>query len=381
MSRLLLALAFIGYIALGLPDALIGVAWPAMRRDFAVPLGALGALYVSSTLGYVLSSAATGALLARIGLGTLLSGSCALTGMALLGYTVSPSWPVLVALGVFVGFGGGAIDAAINTHAAIHYGTRLLNVLHAFYGIGAALGPALMTAVLVRGHDWRYGYGWVIAFELALAIAFALTRREWSAPLAHQAHRQTASWLATLRLPRAQLSLAVFFIYTGCEAAAAAWAFSLLLEARGLTTIAAGTAVSCYWSGLFASRLGYALLPADTRPERVTTICIIVAILAAGLVTLHLNAMLDIVAFTLLGFASGPIFPCMIAMTPARLGPDHTANAVGAQVAAAAVGLACLPALCGLLAQHSGLESIPLFLLGCWLLLLIAYRAFLGSRL
>src|SRR5690606_4290571 len=134
------------------------IAWPAMRADFALPLSALGSLYIATTAGYVAASSATGMLLARMGIGTLLAGSCLITGLALFGYTVAPSWAVLVALGLLTGFGGGAIDAAINTHAAVHYSARLVNVLHAFWGIGAALGPALMTATLARGYDWRNGY-------------------------------------------------------------------------------------------------------------------------------------------------------------------------------------------------------------------------------
>jgi hypothetical protein len=168
---LLLAFTFVAYIALGLPDALIGVAWPAMRTDFGLPLSALGPLYIATTAGYVLASSTTGELLSRMSMGTLLAGSCALTSVALFGYTLAPSWAILVAFGLLTGFGGGAIDAAINTHAAVQYSTRLVNVLHAFWGVGAALGPALMTATLVRGYDWRVGYGIVIAFELALALA------------------------------------------------------------------------------------------------------------------------------------------------------------------------------------------------------------------
>lgn len=373
--RLLLALTFVAYIALGLPDALIGVAWPAMRTDFDLPLSALGPLYISATMGYVVASSAAGSLLARMGLGLLLAGSCALTGTALLGYTLAPSWSVLVALGLLTGFGGGAIDAAINTYAAVHYSTRLVNVLHAFWGIGAALGPALMTATLVRGYDWRRGYAVVIAFEIALAVAFMASRKEWGPPIAHHATHRPASLLETLRSSRVQLSLLVFLLYTGCEAAVGAWAFSLLLEGRDFSTSSAGLAVSVYWGGLFASRLGYAFLPLDTRPALVTAISIAAALVSMALVAFDIHPVVDIAALAALGFASGPIFPCMIAMTPARLGPRHTAHAVGAQVSIAAVGLATFPALCGLAAQGFGLGSIPIVLLACWAALLVVYLA------
>ncbi|MFO7304289.1 MAG: MFS transporter [Gammaproteobacteria bacterium] len=373
--RLLLALTFVAYIALGLPDALIGVAWPQMRADFDLPLSALGPLYVSATAGYVIASTMAGALLARVGLGTLLAASCALTGAALLGYVMAPSWSVIVAFGLLTGCGGGAIDAAINTHAAVHYSARLVNVLHAFWGVGAALGPALLTATLVHGYDWRYGYVVVVAFEFALALAFAMSRIQWGAPVARHAAHSQASLLQTLRSGRVQLSLLVFLLYTGCEAAAGAWAFSLLYEARDVATSAAGLAVSLYWGGLFASRLGYACLPADLHPGRVTAISIVVASAAMLLLVLDIHAVVDIFALGVLGAASGPIFPCMISMTPQRLGQQHTANAIGAQIAVAAVGFAGLPALCGVVAQHVGLNSIPVVLLACWSMLLFVHLA------
>lgn len=372
-SYLLLALSFIGYIALGLPDALIGVAWPAIRTDFGLPLSALGALYIATTTGYVAASFSTSSLLARIGIGTLLAGSCALTGAGLLGYTVAPSWSVMVVFGVLIGFGGGAIDAAINTHAAVQYSTRLVNVLHAFYGIGAALGPALMTATLVLGQHWRVGYWLVVAVEVFLALAFFAARARWPAPVNHHVDHGPAVVRETLRLSRVQLSLLVFLLYTGCEAALGAWAFSLLYESRGLATTIAGSAVSLYWAGLFASRLGYALLPVNTRPALVIASSIVAAGIGILVLAVNLHAIVDVIALVLLGFALGPIFPCMIATTPARLGPRHTANAVGAQVSLAAVGQAAVPAVSGLVAQSFGLEAIPIFLAVCWLLLMGAY--------
>ena len=270
-TRLLLILSFVGFIALGLPDAVIGVAWPTLRSHFSLTQDALGPLFITTTLGSVIASTATGVILGRMGIGDLLAISCALTAVALLGYTFAPSWYVLVALGLLTGLGAGAIDAAINTHAAVSYSARLVNVLHAFYGVGAAAGPALMTAVLTTGRGWQTGYRIIVAVEIALALAFMLSRRRWPPPMVAHEHHRPAALLETLKLGKMQLSLLVFFLYTGCEAAAGAWVFSLLLEAREVPMASAGTAVTLYWCGLFASRLGYAFLPANVRPARVIT--------------------------------------------------------------------------------------------------------------
>jgi fucose permease len=153
-NKLLLVLSFVGFIALGLPDAVIGVVWPALRAHFGLHQDALGPLFITVTVGSVMASTASGAILSRLGIGELLAFSCALTAVALFGYTIAPSWIVLVSLGLLTGFGAGAIDAAINTHAATRYSARLVNVLHAFYGVGAAAGPALMTTVLTTVAAW-----------------------------------------------------------------------------------------------------------------------------------------------------------------------------------------------------------------------------------
>lgn len=385
MSRpntLLLVLSFVGFIALGLPDAVIGVAWPAIRRYFQLPQDALGPLFVTATVGSVIASTATGAILRRLSIGDLLALSCALTGISLFSYTIAPTWMVLVALGLLTGFGAGSIDAAINTHAATRYSARVVNVLHAFYGVGAAAGPALMTAVLTADREWQLGYRIIVGIEISLAVAFVLSRKHWPPPTpAHEEHHRAANLLETLRLGKVQLSLLVFFLYTGCEASAGAWVFSLLYEARDIATASAGTAVSLYWGGLFASRLGYALLPADMSPDAVVKLCIVTALVGMIALASNLHPLLDTAAITLVGFASGPIFPSLIATTPARVGPKHTANAVGLQVSLGAVGLAVFPAVCGLIAQDWGLERIPMVLTICWSVLLVAYLALRRAEL
>lgn len=379
-TLLLLVLSFVGFIALGLPDAVIGVAWPALRTHFSLHQDALGPLFITTTVGSVIASTATGVILRRMGIGDLLTISCALTAVALLGYTFAPSWAVLVALGLLTGFGAGAIDAAINTHAAVSYSARLVNVLHAFYGVGAAAGPALMTAVLTAGQGWQTGYRIIVTVEIALAMAFILSRHRWPPPvIAHEDHRP-APLLETFKLGKMQLSLLVFLIYTGCEAAAGAWVFSLLFEARDIAMASAGTAVTLYWCGLFASRLGFAFLPNRVDPSSVITVCIVAALL--GMVTLlaNVHSAIDAAAVALVGFASGPIFPSLIAITPARMGSRHTANAVGLQISVGAIGLAAVPALCGVAAQYLGLEFIPKLLTACWLALLLTYLALQSLR-
>src|SRR5919204_2389293 len=155
MRRLLPLLAGLAFISLGLPDGLLGVAWPSIRAYFYLPLDALGALLVMFTTSYLLSSFSSGRLLAHINVGSLLALSCLATAASLIGYALAPQWPIMVALGVLSGLGAGAIDAGLNTFAATHFSARAVNWLHAFYGVGATLGPVIMTAVLSAGCPWQ----------------------------------------------------------------------------------------------------------------------------------------------------------------------------------------------------------------------------------
>src|SRR5512137_2097508 len=165
----LIALAFIAFIALGMPDGLMGVAWPSIRASFSLPLDALGWLLFAAVSGYLTSSFSSGPLITRFGVGKILTVSCALTGAGLIGYTLVPAWWMMVLLGVVAGLGAGAIDAGLNTYVAAHFGAGLMQWLHASYGIGVTLGPIIMTTALAVLNSWRAGYRVVGGFQLALA--------------------------------------------------------------------------------------------------------------------------------------------------------------------------------------------------------------------
>ncbi len=176
----LILLAYIAFIALGMPDGLLGVAWPSIRSSFSIPLDALGGLLFCSTAGYLLSSFFSGKLISNFGVGWVLSISCALTGAALIGYTLVPDWWMMVGLGTFAGLGAGAIDAGLNTYVASHFGEGLMQWLHASYGIGITSGPLIMTLAINSFQSWRFGYNIVSGFQIALAFCFVATIPIWS---------------------------------------------------------------------------------------------------------------------------------------------------------------------------------------------------------
>lgn len=380
---LLLGLAYVGFVSLGLPDGLLGVAWPSIRTSFQLPLDALGPLLLLFTTGYLLSSFSSGRLLARLNVGTLLALSCLATAVSLLGYALAPRWEIMVALGWLAGLGAGAIDAGLNTYVATHYNARTLNWLHACYGIGAASGPVVMANVVGANLPWQWGYGLVGMGQLGLAGCFNLTRQQWSQPQpmsrSTAAQRsQEASSLKTLQLPIMWLSITAFFMYTGLEATAGIWVYSLFTEARAIPEMTAGMWVSAYWGGLTLGRLASGVVIDFVSVPLLLRLCIISMALGATLIWLDCTMLLSALGLLVIGVSAAPVFPSLIATTPARLGAAHTANGIGFQVAAAVLGQSILPSLIGVLAHVLGLEIVGPVLLTAALLLLVIYEALLA---
>ena len=364
---LILVLAYTGFVALGLVNSLMGVAWPSIRDTFGLPLDGLGVLLIGSTTGYMLASAVSGRLMSLMNAGTLLALSCCVAAISLLASGSAPFWLLLVALGFTSGLSGGAIDGGLNAYAAAHFSLRAMNWLHACFGIGATLGPAIMTAAIISGWGWRAGFWIVGAAQLALAACFGLTRQLWAdaprvagaTPVAGATSALAGAPLAaTLRLPIAWLGIVLFFVYCGVEIATGNWVFSLLTEARGVPAALAGAWVSFYWASLTLGRILFGFAVQRISPTTLLRWCMAGAVLSALLIWLNIAAWLSFAGIALMGLALAPQFPLLMSATPGYLGAHHAANGVGFQVAAASLGGALLPSLVGVLARANGLEVL-----------------------
>jgi len=362
---LLLALAFIAFISLGLPDGILGVAWPSIRRTFDVPLSQLGYILMAGTSGYFLSSFFAGAFERRLGIGGVLVVSNLLVLVSLLGNALTPGFYWMILFGLFGGLGAGAIDAAMNHFVAASFPPRWMTWLHACYGIGATLGPLIMTTVIVRGLSWRYGYGTVGVIIAALAGVFLLTIKLWqpdrhaeAAPVARLGVGET------LRLPLVWLHIALFFLYTGIEVTAGQWFYSLFTESRGMEPKIAGTIVSSYWFALTIGRIVFGYAAGHFKPIPLLRIAMIGAPVAAAMIWLNFSIATTFIGAAMLGFALAPIYPLLMSLTPERVGKPVAAHSIGFQVSAATIGVAVLPTFCGILARRIGLEIVPPILLG-----------------
>ena len=386
---LLLGLAYLGYIGLAVRGGVLGIAWPSIRADFDVSLDALGALLGPGSVSYLIGSFVSGRALARWDLGLLLAAGFGGLALNLAGTAVATSWWMLLVLGVPGGLGAGLIDAGMNIYMTNRHGPREMNWLHACWGVGATLSPFLMTAALVTGLGWRWGYAISGLLMLALAGGYLATRRAWPsrAEIGRRAQSDTelefgshgATMWQTLRLPVVWLSMLLFAAYTGVELGVGQWAFQLLVSARGLGTVEAGAAVSTYWGALTLGRFFFGGVVAMIGVQRLLQACLLGVLIGLGMLWIAGAPWLAFAAMALLGVVQAPVYPALVTLTPSQFGSTHTANAVGFQVAAGVVGGAGLPALMGVLAQGFGLEIIVPTLLAAAALQIVCYLAWARS--
>ncbi|HEU5191583.1 MAG TPA: MFS transporter [Methylomirabilota bacterium] len=373
---MLFAVALLAFASLGLPDGVLGVAWPSVRATFGLPLGELGVLLAATMVGYLASSFSGGWLVARLGIGRLLVWSSALMVAHAAVCALAPRWRLMMAAGVLAGLGAGAIDAGINAFAALRFPPRRLSWLHAAYGVGAMTGPLLMTAVLAGGRSWRVGYAVLGASLAALTTVFVLTRRLWemegrAGPGSASAGARSPA--ATLGRPVVWLNAALFFVYTGVEVVAGQWTYSLFTEGRGIAPVTAGLWVAGYWGALTAGRVAFGWLAERVPATTLLRVAIAGAPIAALALWLAPGGWGSGAGLLALGVALAPIYPLLVSETPGRLGEADTANAIGFQVAAAYLGAATLPWLGGVLAHRYGLPVIGPFLLGAAALLFLLH--------
>jgi fucose permease len=379
-NRLLLIIAYVGFISLGLPDTLIGVAWPSVRETFLLQQSAIALIFFGTGCSYFLSSFFAGRLLHSIGIGLLLAASSALVAFSAFGYALAPVWAIFATGSLLHGLGSGAIDAGLNYYVAQHFSARHMNWLHACWSLGATLGPLIMTTAIAWNH-WRIGYLTVAIILFFLASLFAATHRKWDKPGGAVTTEQTetagAGMLKTLRHPLVWLQIALFFVYTGLEATVGQWSFTLLTESRNVPKEMAGAWVTVYWASMGVGRLLFGTVADRFGIDRLLRLSTLTAVFGTVLFAWNLSRPMSAVALALSGLGLAAIYPCMMTRTPQRLGKALAAHAIGFQVSAATLGAAALPSLSGLLAEQFGLEALAAAAVGMALMVFLLHESLL----
>ena len=354
---LLVILAYVGFVSLGLPDAVVGVAWPSVRERFDLSQSALGLVFVASGAGYLASSFLSGRLVQGFGIGLLLAASTAVVAGGTFGFAAAPVWALFAACAVLHGLGSGAIDAGLNGFAAARMSARHMNWLHACYCFGAMLGPLVMTGMLDAGLGYPAGYVSIGIVLVVMATLFAITRPLWGRAV-HVEHHSPVRARDALRVPGVWMSMAVFFLYTGLEVTIGQWTFTVLTELRGVDRTVAGTWVGIYWGSIGVGRVLFGFVVGRIAIDALVRACLLVAAVGCVLIAVPGPPAVAFAGLVLTGLGLAPVFPCLMTRTPERLGPAVATHAVGFQVGSAMVGVAVVPAAVGLLADGFGLDTV-----------------------
>ena len=363
-------LSLASFVALGLPDGMLGTAWPAMRQSLHAPVGALGLVLLAATAGSVLITVFIGRILRRTGVAALLAGGLLCFAAGAAGFAAAPVFGVILGVAVLFGLAAGTMDGGLNTAVGLSGRQRLLNLLHGAYGVGTAIGPLVVTIAILTG-SWRPAYVVLLIVDGCLAVAWIRQRYAagpGSSPAPAPAPPADAQSPPEAE-PRASgparpyravvvAGIAVFFVYTGLEVAAGQWETTFARGDLHLSASAAGLATFGYWAALTAVRITLGLLRRGPANQRVVRWGGAVAVLAAALIWWQPGPVLTVLGFVLLGGSLAGIFPALVALTPGRLGADRAQHVIAWQVGAAAAGGAGISALVGLFIGSFGLSVL-----------------------
>lgn len=379
MFSVLLAIIYISFISLGLPDSLLGSVWPIMSSELSAPLSAMGIISIIISLGTVISSLLSDRLTRRLGTGLVTAISVFATAVGLLGFSIGNSFWILCLFAIPYGLGAGAVDAALNNYVALHYSSRHMSWLHCFWGVGASVGPYIMSLAIALGKGWRGGYGIISVMQIALSLLLFFTLPIWRArgkgneKIEVEASESLPVGIKeVLKIKGVKSILVAFFCYCAIESTAGLWASSYLVDFKGVDKNTATAFASFFYlgitlgrfiSGFVADRFG------DRRMIRIGT-----GVLIAGAVLIAIPVSLPIfslIGLVILGFGAAPIYPSVIHSTPENFGRQNSQALVGLQMASAYVGTLIAPPIFGLIAEHISISLYPFFILAFAIALLL----------
>lgn len=378
MVSLLLAIIYLAFISLGLPDSLLGSAWPIMQKEFAVPVSYAGAVSMIIAAGTVVSSLLSDRMTKRLGAGKVTALSVFLTAAALFGFSCSGVFPLLCLWAVPYGLGAGAVDAALNNYVALHYKARHMSWLHCFWGLGAAMGPYIMGACLSNGGTWQGGYRIVSILQFALTAVLLFSLPLWNKTHPEAAGEEEAqerpalSLRQILKIPGVPFMLLAFFSYSAVEQTSVLWASSYLVQFRGVEENLAASFAALFVGGITAGRLVSGFISEKLGDKGMIRLGLGLAAFGAVMILLPLPGnYFALFGLVVVGIGCAPIYPSIIHATPTNFGKENSQAVIGVQMAAAYTGTTLTPPLFGLIAQYLHIGLYPVYLLVFTLLMLL----------
>nr|WP_240540783.1 MFS transporter [Bifidobacterium vespertilionis] len=380
---MLLAVIYLAFISLGLPDALLGAAWPTMSRDLGAPVSWMGGISMVISACTIVSALLSDRMTLRFGAGRVTAVSVGLTAAALYGFSVAPNYWTLIAIAVPYGLGAGGVDAALNNYVAIHYESRHMSWLHCMWGVGASIGPYVMGFALSGGQGWGWGYRYIAILQVALTVVIVLSLPLWksrvavsggadggvseSGPVGDGASapaRKPLGLKGVLAIRGAKEILIMFFCYCAIESTAGLWASSYMVIHEGVDRTAAASLASLFYVGITVGRALSGFMTMRFDDPTMIRIGQVVLVVGVILIALPLSGIWGTVAgLVTVGLGCAPIYPCVIHSTPAYFGEENSQAIVGVQMASAYVGSLAMPPLFGLIAQYVTISLYPFYLL------------------
>lgn len=380
MVHLLLAIIYLAFISLGLPDALLGAAWPSMYPQFDVPVSYAGIISMIIALGTVVSSLQSDRLTKKLGTGKVTALSVLMTAIALFGFATSHSFGMLCLWAIPYGLGAGSVDASLNNYVALHYESRHMSWLHCMWGIGASAGPYIMGYALTEGWGWNSGYHIIAVLQIVLTAILLCSLPLWKqrpAEVLQDGKVQNVKALSVrevLQLAGAREILVCFFCYCALEQTTGLWASSYLTLHKGVSADTAATFASMFYLGITVGRALSGFLTMKLNDVQMIRLGEVIIGIGVLVMLLPFGQSLSLAGLILIGLGCAPVYPCVIHSTPAHFGADKSQAIIGIQMACAYVGTCLMPPVFGLIANHITVALLPVYLLIILVLMVIMHE-------
>lgn len=378
MFQLLLVVIYISFISLGLPDSLLGSAWPIMYSELNVPISYAGIISMIIAVGTIISSLQSDRLTKKLGPGKVTAISVAMTATALFGFSISKSFMALCIWAIPYGLGAGSVDASLNNYVALNYESRHMSWLHCMWGVGATLGPYIMGYVLTKDMSWSSGYHIIGILQIALTLVLILSLPLWKKrniiDSGEDINEKVLSIKEIIKIPGAKEVMLCFFCYCALEQTASLWASSYLTIYKGISADTAASLASMFFIGITIGRFfsGFITMKLnDTQMIRIGSFLIGVGII---IMLLPFGTNASIVGLIMIGLGCAPIYPCIIHSTPEHFGEDKSQAIIGVQMASAYVGTCIMPPIFGLIANYISVGFFPIFLLAILIVMAIMHE-------
>lgn len=384
MIHLLLAVIYLSFISLGLPDSLLGSAWPAMYSEFGVPVSYAGIISMIIAAGTILSSLQSDRLTRKLGTGKVTAISVAMTAVALFGFSFSNSFWILCFWAIPYGLGAGSVDASLNNYVALNYASRHMSWLHCMWGVGASLGPYIMGYAMTGGQGWNSGYGYIAVLQIVLTIILIFSLPLWKnrgeEKNADDVNAKTLTLKEIIKISGAKEIMITFFCYCALEQTTGLWASSYLTLHKGISADKAASFASMFFIGITIGRAFSGFITMKLSDSKMIRLGQGVA--AIGIITLMLpfGEYISLIGLIMIGLGCAPIYPCIIHSTPEYFGADKSQAIIGVQMASAYIGTLLMPPIFGLIAEYINVSLYPVYLFIVMIFMVVMHEALLRKK-